>query len=81
MIYLNFTDHRGWRLSINRLKAELGFKEWPKDGVPLGIHGGHSLYVKPAQVGAKSHRATVVCGLCSKEVSYGRIGQHLQIHR
>jgi hypothetical protein len=80
-------NERGWKLSINRLKDVMGFKEWPDAGVPETLVGNTLVYVKPrnAPLGhGKSgmrHRATAICPDCGKHVPTGRLNQHLKVHK
>jgi hypothetical protein len=84
-----------YRATAAQLKPYFGIKEsakWPAEGLPRRlIHGipfwvnplgkiiEHTWYGKPIREGMHS-RLMCECPRCPKEMSYGRLHQHMRVH-
>jgi len=81
---LKVVDHPGWQVSERQLKKEMGVvgTKWPDEGLPAKLLGNTLVLVNPKnQKGKRSHRAVAFCSVCGKDVSAGRLHQHLKAHK
>lgn len=76
-------NERGWNVHDTQVKRFFGLdpkKKWPAEGLPAIEIQGFTVYVKSLEESRngqkRPHRVTVICPICNKHMSLGRLHQH-----
>jgi hypothetical protein len=79
----------GYNVFSNELRQLLGLPDkakLPAEGLPARTVQGITIFVRPAPPsrgirGGGKHRVRAICPECSKDVSAGRLQQHMTVHK